>query len=294
LAFIAQRATSKGSIAGALRPLARAWIIFSLVVFILFMLRHILDRLVYYPMPYPQGEWDVQSRVGAQDLWFTTRDGVRLNAWWFPDPGARFVTLFLHGNAGNVTHRIDHAQAIKHAGSAALILDYRGYGKSKGHPSEHGLQLDADAAYDAVLQLGYDSSEVVLHAESLGTAIAADLASRRACAGLILEAPLAGLGEMAARIVPIVGPLLANGFNTKTTIPRVHVPLLVLHGDADEIVPFSQGQAVFAAANHPKAFWRIQGAHHNDLLYAAGDRYVPRLRAFYNSLPGREAPSTNN
>jgi fermentation-respiration switch protein FrsA (DUF1100 family) len=282
----AERNPAKGS-PGAIRPLIRALIVASLIILILFMLRYIRDRLVFYPMPYPQGDWDVQSRVGAQDLWFTTRDGIRLNAWWFPEPGSRFVTLFLHGNAGNVTHRIEHARAINQAGSAALILDYRGYGKSQGHPSERGLQLDADAAYDTVLQRGYTSSEVLLHAESLGTAIAADLAARRACAGLILEAPLAGLGAMAARIVPFVGPLVANGFNTKTTIPRVRVPVFVLHGDADEIVPFSQGQAVFTAANQPKSFWRVQGAHHNDLLYAAGEEYVPHLRAFYDSLPRR-------
>jgi fermentation-respiration switch protein FrsA (DUF1100 family) len=236
-------------------------------------------------MPYPQGDWDLQAQVGAHDLWLTAGDGIRLNAWWFPEPGSRLATLFLHGNAGNVTHRIDHAQAIKRAGSAVLVLDYRGYGKSKGRPTERGLHLDADAAYDAVLHLGYDSSRVVIHGESLGTAIAVDLASRRPCAGLILESPLASLGEMAATLVPIVGPLLVNGFNTKTTIKRVRVPLLVMHGDADEIVPFSQGQAVFAAANQPKDFWRIRGAHHNDLLYEAGDRYVPRLHAFYSSLP---------
>jgi fermentation-respiration switch protein FrsA (DUF1100 family) len=262
----------------------RAWIIASLLVFIFFMLRHLRDRLVYYPMPYPQGDWGLQAQVGAHDLWFTAQDGIRLNAWWFPEPGSRFVTLFLHGNAGNVTHRIDHAHALKSAGSAVLVLDYRGYGKSTGRPSERGLHLDADASYDAVLQLGYDPSALLIHGESLGTAVAVDLASRRRCAGLILESPLASLGEMAATLVPILGPLLADGFKTKTIIKRVRVPLLVMHGDADEIVPFSQGQAVFAAANQPKDFWRIRGAHHNDLLYIAGDQYVPRLCAFYNSL----------
>jgi fermentation-respiration switch protein FrsA (DUF1100 family) len=269
---------------GALLSTPRAWIVALLVVLIFFMFQQVLDRLVYYPMPYPQGDWNLQAQAGAQDLWFTTRDGIRLNAWWFPKPGSRFATLFLHGNAGNVTHRIDHAQAINSAGSAILVLDYRGYGKSKGHPSERGLTLDAEAGYDALSNVGYDPSQILLQAESLGSAVAVELASRRPCAGLILESPLASLGEMAATVLPIIGPLVAHGFNTKTIIGRVRTPLLVLHGDADEIVPFSQGQAVFAAANSPKDFWRIPGAHHNDLLYVAGDQYVPRLRAFYNSL----------
>lgn len=255
------------------------------IVFIFFMFHHLVDRLVYYPMPYPQGDWNLQTEAGAQELWFTTRDGIRLNGWWFPAPASPLATLFLHGNAGNVTHRIDHAYAINSAGSAVLVLDYRGYGKSQGHPTERGLHLDAAVAYDALLQLGYPPSHILIQGESLGTAVAVELASRRPCAGVILESPLTSLSEMAATVLPIVGPLLAHGFNTKSIISRVHVPLLVMHGDADEIVPFVQGQAVFAAANPPKEFWRIPAAHHNDLLHVAGDQYVPRLRAFYQSLP---------
>jgi uncharacterized protein len=265
------------------------WIVASLILLAFLMFQSLLNSLVYYPMRYPEGDWNLQSQAGAQDIWLTTRDGIRLNAWWFPKPGSRFVTLFLHGNAGNVTHRIDHAHAINSAGSAVLVIDYRGYGKSKGHPSESGLALDADAGYDATIKLGYDTSQVVLQGESLGTAVAVALASRRSCAGLILESPLASLSEMAGKVVPVIGPLLAHGFNTKVTIRRVRAPLLVIHGDADEIVPFSQGQAVFAAANPPKDFWRISGAHHNDLLFMAGSQYVPRLRAFYNSLVSPQA-----
>ncbi len=263
----------------------RACITAALLLFIFVMLWGIVDRFVYYPMPYPQGEWGLQAAAGAQDEWFTTRDGVRLNAWWFPKPDARLTTLFLHGNAGNVTHRIDHAQAIREAGSAVLIVDYRGYGKSKGHPSERGLHLDADAAYDRLLQLGYGPKQIVVQGESLGTAIASELASRRGCAGLILESPLASLSEMAGRVLPVIGPMVAHGFDTKKTIREVRAPLLVIHGDADEIVPFSQGQTVFTAANQPKEFWRVPGAHHNDLLYTAGNEYVRRLRAFYRSVP---------
>jgi uncharacterized protein len=248
------------------------------------MFRRLVDRLLYYPMPYPQGDWSLQPQAGAQDLWLTTRDSIRLNAWWFPERDSRWATLFLHGNAGNVTHRIDHALAINSAGSAVSMLDYRGYGKSKGRAGESGLYLDADAAYDALIQLGYRPDQVIVHGESLGTAVAVELASRRPCAALLLESPLASLSEMAGTVVPILGPLVVHGFKTKSTIGRVHAPLLIIHGDADEIVPFSQGQAVFAAANPPKQLWRVPGAHHNDLLYVAGQEYIPRLRDFYNSL----------
>lgn len=135
----------------------RAFVVTSLLVLVVFMFQHLAHRLVYYPMPYPEGDWNLQAEAGAQDVWLTTHDGIRLNAWWFPTQGARFATLFLHGNAGNVTHRIDHAQAIKAAGSAVLVVDYRGYGKSKGHPSEAGLVLDAEAAYDSLTQTRFQA-----------------------------------------------------------------------------------------------------------------------------------------
>ena len=96
-----------------------------------------------------------RQNAGAQDVWLTAKDGIRLNAWWFAKPDAEFATLFLHGNAGNVTHRIDHAHAIVMAGSAILVIDYRGYGKSNGHPGETGLYLDADAGYDELIRRGY-------------------------------------------------------------------------------------------------------------------------------------------
>lgn len=110
------------------------------------------------------------------------------------------------------------------------------------------------------------------------------MASERACAGLILESPFTSLGEMAARVLPIVGPLVVHGYNSKSRIRQVVTPLLVIHGDADEVVPFSQGKAVFDAANPPKQFWRIPRGHHNDLLYVAAEQYVRKLRSYYESI----------
>ena len=272
------------SFAGGVRLCISLLIVLSMIP----VRQKIIDQFLYYPMRYPQGEWDAQREAGAHDRWLQAADGTKLNAWWFPKSQARFATLFLHGNAGNVTHRVDHAEAVGQAGSAFLVVDYRGYGKSQGHPSERGLYEDGDAAYADLLSLGYKPEQIILHGESLGTTVAVDLATRKQCAGVVLESPLLSLRAMARTVLPVVGPLLAHGFDTGKKISSVHAPLLIIHGDADEIVPFSQGQAVFEAANQPKQFWAVPGAHHNDLLYTAGPEYVKRLRAFYESL-GRNA-----
>src|SRR3954452_24638597 len=158
-------------------------------------------------MRYPNGDWAVQSRVGAEERWIRTQDGVRLNCAWYPLSGARVATLFLHGNAGNITHRIYHALALRAAGSAALVVDYRGYGKSEGKPSEQGLYADAQAAYQEIAKLGYGSKQIVIHGESLGSAVATNLGARVSCAGLILESPFASLSAMASKVLPIIGPL---------------------------------------------------------------------------------------
>lgn len=270
-----------------LRRAARLAIALAAIVFTYAMLPNLADRFIYSPMRYPQGAWELQARAGAVDRWLTTSDGTRLNAWWFPKPNARFATLFLHGNAGNVTHRIDHAQAVLNAGSAFLVVDYRGYGKSQGQPSERGLYQDADAAYADLLHLGYPPERILVQGESLGTAIAVDLATRKQCAGVILESPLMSAGRMAGKVLPFLGPLVVRGYDTYSKISRVHAPLMVIHGDADEIVPFSQGKAVFDVANEPKQFWPVSGAHHNDLLEIAASAYVERLRDFYHRLGPR-------
>lgn len=268
------------------RPVRFA-IAFAAIAFTYAMLRNLADRFIYYPMRYPQGAWEFQAKVGAEDRWLTASDGTRLNAWWFPKPDARFATVFLHGNAGNVTHRIDHALAVRDAGSAFLVVDYRGYGKSQGQPSERGLCQDADPAYAELLRLGYGPERIIVQGESLGTAIAVDLAMRKECAGVILESPLMSAGSMAGSVLPFLGPLVVRGYDTYSKISRVHSPLMVIHGDKDEIVPLSQGKAVFDAANEPKQFWSVSGAHHNDLLEVAGAEYVVRLRDFYRGLGGK-------
>jgi fermentation-respiration switch protein FrsA (DUF1100 family) len=247
----------------------------------------VVSRLVYQPTRYPGGWWHTQSALGAQDVWLRTRDGLRLNAWLIEAPGSRVATLYFHGNGGNLANRPGHLREMIAAGSSVLIPDYRGYGKSEGRPTERGLYRDADAAYDHLIGMGYEPGQMVILGESLGASIAADLAGRRPCAGVILECPFTSFSAMAGTIVPLVGRLFASGFNTRRKIAGVHAPLLILHGDRDTTVPYAMGRAVFDAANEPKSFWTIEGATHTDLVEVAGPVYRARLRAFYDNVLAR-------
>ena len=233
----------------------------------------------------------MQRAVGASDVWIDTRDGVRLHGWWASLKDARFVTLYLHGNAGNVTHRFPQIREIVAAGSSILMLDYRGYGKSSGRPTEKGLYIDADAAYEHLLKLGASPDQIILHGESLGTAVAINLASRRRCAALVLEAPFTSAGDVAGTVLPVIGPMLVHSYNSSAKIHGIIAPKLFIQGDRDEIIPPRLGQKLYAAAPAPKSFWTVQGAGHNDILETAGPQYRQRLAQFYSALPQRASGS---
>ncbi len=244
----------------------------------------IAQRSLFQPMKHPRGWWNEQSRIGAEDVWMETPGGVKLHGWWKPVPGSDLVTLFLHGNAGNVTHRGTHILEVTAAGSSILVIDYEGYGKSGGRPSEVALYRDAEAAYDYLIGKGYQPEQIILHGESLGTAVALHLAAGKPAGGVILEAPLTSAGEVAGRILPFVGPLLVRGFDSKTVIREIEAPLLIIHGDHDEVIPFEMGRRLFELASEPKSFWTVEGASHNNIIEAAGPAYRQRLRQFYRSL----------
>jgi len=249
------------------------------------------NRSVYYPLKYPQGFWDLQAQVSAKDVWLQTADGVRLHGWWVQREDSRLVTLYLHGNAGNVTHRYSQIREITDAGSSILMLDYRGYGKSDGRPTEKGLYTDAETAYQYLIRTGYRAEQIILHGESLGTAVAIDLASRNPCAAVALEAPFPSGRDVARTVLPVLGPMLIWSFDSAEKISRVRAPLLFIHGDRDDIIPLRLGQELYATAPPPKSFWIVEGAGHNDILEVAGERYRQRLHSLYESLqPAPLAP----
>jgi fermentation-respiration switch protein FrsA (DUF1100 family) len=247
-------------------------------------LLYIVNRSVYFPAKYPEGPWDAQAPLRAVDVWLDTGDGVRIHAWWIPRDDARVVTLHFHGNAGNITHRYPTFRDIREAGSAILAVDYRGYGKSHGRPTESGLYRDADAAYNYLLKTGFRPGQIVIHGESLGTAVAVDLAARRPCAAVVLEAPFTSAKDVAQTVIPVIGPMLVWGFDSRSKIARIQAPVFFMHGDRDEVIPLRLGQALFAAAHEPKSFWLVPGAGHNDIAEIGGASYRRHLYSVYERL----------
>lgn len=202
----------------------------------------------------------------------TSDDGVHLHGWYVP--GRRAVDLiWCHGNAGNISHRV-HNLRLMHdrLGVGVLLFDYRGYGESEGTPSEAGTYRDA-GAFRAWLRRRAPGRPVVYFGRSLGAAVATHLALEDPPAALILETPFTSVRAMANAVVPGAGYLFRTRYDTAGRIGRVRAPLFVLHGDADEVVPFEHGRAVFAAAPEPKVFFTIPGAHHNDTYVVGGDAY---------------------
>jgi pimeloyl-ACP methyl ester carboxylesterase len=218
----------------------------------------------------------------------TAADGVKLDAWYVPKPGAKLTVIFCHGNAGNISHRLEKLSILHDAGVNVFIFDYRGYGCSEGWPSEQGTYNDALAAYDWLRrEKSAAPGWVVVQGESLGCAVAVELARQRPIGGLVLESGFASVPEMARAVYPWL-PLhliCRIRYDTLSKIGSVKVPLLSLHSREDEIVPFSQAERVFAAAPGPKKLVEIRGDHNNG--FATSEKvYRAALADFFRSLGG--------
>ncbi|MCB2192155.1 MAG: alpha/beta hydrolase [Deltaproteobacteria bacterium] len=247
-----------------------------------------IERQVFFP---EQGFYAQPGDFGlsAQDVWLSTSDGVRLHGWYLPAPGASNLVLFCHGNAGNISHRLENLALMHQAGMAVFIFDYRGYGHSQGKPSEQGMYLDAEAAWQwAQAQAAKQGGQVVIFGRSLGGVAAVYLASRQQPAGLILESTFTNLGAMAKTFFPVpgLGGWLKGRFNSLGRAPRVSCPVLMLHGDADDIVPYRLGRELYQALPQPKQFVTLEGAGHNDTYIVGGAAYFSRLEEFVNNPQG--------
>jgi len=244
------------------------------------------NRIVFFPHPYPVGDWTPDPRV--RDVCIDAPDGVRLHGWLAePDAGPpREVVLFCHGNGRNVTTRRHVIELFRdRMGCAVLVFDYRGYGKSTGRPSEAGVLADARAARRWLADhAGIPEGDVVVVGHSLGGGVAVDLASADGARALVLEGTFTNLPDVAEAHVPFlpVRAAMRAGLNSVGKIPAYRGPLLQVHGDADEIVPYRLGRELHAAANEPKRFVTVPNGNHNDLYTP---EYVAALDRFLSDLP---------
>jgi fermentation-respiration switch protein FrsA (DUF1100 family) len=221
------------------------------------------------------------------DVYFDARDGVRLHGWFLSHAEARSTLIWFHGNAGNISHRVQNLRRLREQAKINIfIFDYRGYGRSQGRASEEGTYLDGEAAVAYVRdKLAIETNRIILFGRSLGAAVAAETASRFDIQALILESPFISIREMARAVLPMLplGPLLQTRYDVLEKVRRIKTPILILHGDRDEVVPFSHGKAVFDAAPQPKEFYRIANAGHNDTYLIGGDTYFQKLKSFIES-----------
>ncbi len=218
-----------------------------------------------------------------EDVTFRAGDGVMLHGWFVPGPG-EVTWLWFHGNAGNISHRLDNIALLhRRLGVSLFIFDYRGYGCSEGNPSEKGLYKDAEAALAYLrARSDVDQGKLVLFGQSLGCAVAVETATRNQAYAVILESPFTSSSAMAKRLYPLLPLrfLITNKFDSASKIARVRAPLMVLHGSDDRTVPIEVGRELFDAANEPKRFYVIEGADHNDTYVVGGEPYLEALESF--------------
>jgi len=249
-------------------------------------------RMLYHP----SREFEqTPDKLGLhyENINLTTFDGVNINGWFVPGENlaedaqvTRLTVLFFHGNAGNISHRLEKIGIFRDLGVDTFIIDYRGYGRSEGQPNEQGTYHDAQTAYEYLTQQRkLAPRSIVTYGESLGCAIAADLASKVEVRGLVLEEGFTSTADVGQGMFPFlpVRRLVRNKYDTISKLPGIHIPLLILHSREDTLINFSHAQRLFAAANDPKQLVELHGGH-NDAFEVSALTYRAALSKFFATL----------
>ncbi len=259
------------------------------------------NQLIYFPTRYPEGLWDpkavtANSGCTIEDQFFLTSDGLKLHGWLCRPMHAEGLTgdmvlLVFHGNAGNLSQRAELLFRLAMTPAQVFIIDYRGYGRSEGKPTEKGLYLDARAAWDHLVgKRSFSPDQIVLFGKSLGGAVAVDLATEVKPAGLIVQSSFTSVPDMAAVHFPFVPKaLIRTRMDSLSKIGGIKVPKLLIHSSADEVVPFEMGRRLYEAASEPKRFFAVEGAGHNETLVVGGHAYNAAIRDFVSYCAQRRA-----
>jgi uncharacterized protein len=265
-------------------PVKRWWLIALVALAILVVtpitaLATFQTSLIYHP----HAEEVVPNFPDTEAVRIDTEDGERIVAWYRPPQPGQPVFLFFDGNGGRPQIWEGRWRRITETGAGFLAVYYRGYSGSTGRPSERGLHLDARAGYDWLIAHGYQPRDIVIHGFSLGSGVATRLASERPARALILEAPFTGVDDVVgAYLTPASAFLVRDSFRSRDWIGDVRMPVLIVHGDRDTVIPFRQGEHLYDLANHPKQFVRMPGSDHATLVR---DGIYPHIVTFLAQHP---------
>jgi uncharacterized protein len=248
------------------------------------------SRLVFYPGMGREVMLSPQSYgLRYETVELRTADGETLQAWWVPAENARGVVLFFHGNAGNISHRLDYLLMFNRLRYTTLIVDYRGYGKSTGSPSEEGTYRDAEAAWE-YLRHGRlaQPRDLVVAGESLGGAVGTWLAAKVNPRAVLLFSTFTSVNDLGAQVYWFLPVRLLSriGYDNLENLKRIQAPVFIAHSRDDEVVPYSHGRKLFEAAREPKAFLEMRGGHNDGFIFLQ-QQWVAQLGAFLDRHPGR-------
>ncbi len=238
-------------------------------------------KMLYFPTRHIDAT-PATINLPFDEVTLQTADGLHISAWYIPSPHAKGFLIFCHGNAGNISHRLDSLQIFHELNLSVLIFDYRGYGGSEGEPTEKGTYLDAEAAYDYLVSVRKAApSQIIIFGRSLGSAVAAELAARRTTGALIVESGFTSIPDLGRRFFPHMPVRVISRFHYATIdkVGRLLLPKLFIHSPDDEIIPYAQGRQLFEAAAEPKEFLTIRGDHNGGFLMSR-ESYVRGLEGF--------------
>lgn len=255
----------------------------------LLTLRVFESHLLFFP-DYPgrlEGDWHPRA-LPVEDVWLKSADGTKLHAWWIPNQEAKFTFLAFHGNASNIANRASVYGFLRDTPANVFALEYRGYGHSEGKPSESGIYLDAEAAHQYLVDVQkIDPKTIISFGQSLGTAVAANLAYRLPVGAVVLEAPFPSASAVASKVfwfLPGIQFFVHGQLNTAARLQHTGVPLLVVHCTQDPVIPFEFGQAVYDRAPEPKRFLKIENECHEEASIVSPKKYREALDEFLAGL----------
>jgi fermentation-respiration switch protein FrsA (DUF1100 family) len=244
--------------------------------------------LIFYPSHFPEGNWTTEGRgpCSAEDVFFTAEDGVKTHAWFLKNEASDKVLVYYHGNAGSIADRFEWGCQLTESGASVLMVEYRGYGKSAGKPSEKGFYQDLEAVWIWLTGVaGFSAQDIVLYGKSLGGAVATELALRHGPGALILQSTFTSIPDMAAKIFPGVPKFLVpTKMESLKKLPKIDCPVMIIHSQQDEIVPFAMGQSLAREAKNLHAVAHYKGYGHNDLVMGKGEEIVSHIRDLLGSI----------